>query len=132
MNEKREILNNLRKQILLLEGFKEPLLTGQTSLGRINEAFPNGIFPFSALHEFFCFNPEETAASSAFISGMLSSRLCKAGTAVWISSSQKVFPPALKWFGIQPHQVLFLNIKKDKDISWAINEALTCSSLSAV
>src|SRR5215203_4972246 len=105
MNGKQEILNGLKKQILLLEGFKEPLLTEQTSLGRINEAFPNGVFPFSALHEFFCFNREEATASSAFIAGMLSSRLFKTGTAVWISSTRKIFPPALKWFGIQPHQV---------------------------
>lgn len=132
MNEKQEILNNLKKQILLLEGFKEPLLTEETRLGRINEAFPNGVFPFSALHEFFCFNQEEAAASSAFISGMLSSHLHKNGTTVWISSKGRIFPPALKWFGIQPHQVLFLEVKKEKEISWAINEALKCSSLSAV
>src|SRR5829696_5661150 len=104
MNKKQEILSDLKKQILLLEGFKEPLLTEETNLGRINEAFPNGVFPFSALHEFFCFNKEEATASSGFIAGMLSSRLHKASTIVWISSSQKIFPPSLKWFGIQPHQ----------------------------
>jgi protein ImuA len=132
MNEKQDILNSLRKQILLLEGFKEPVLTEDMSLGRINEAFPNGIFPFSALHEFFCFNQEEVAASSAFIAGLLSSRVSKVCTVVWIGSAPKVFPPSLKWFGIEPHCVVFLHIKKEKDIPWAINEALTCSSLSAV
>jgi protein ImuA len=132
MNNKQEILKDLRKQILLLEGFKEPVLAEDTKLGRINEAFPNGVFPFSALHEFFCFNQEEVSSSSAFIAGLLSSRYRKAATLVWISTTRKIFPPALKRFGIQPHQVLFLNIKKEKDISWAINEALTCSSLSAV
>lgn len=132
MNTKQEILSSLKKQILLMEGFKEPVLTEETSLGRINNAFPNNVFPFSALHEFFCFNQEEATASSAFIAGILSSRLCKGGTAAWISSSKKIFPPALKWFGIQPHQVLFLHVKKEKDVSWAVNEALKCSSLSAV
>jgi protein ImuA len=132
MNEKQEILSSLKKQILLLEGFKEPLLTEETSLGRINEAFPNGVFPFSALHEFFCFNQAEATASSVFIAGMLSSRLHKSSSIVWISSLQKIFPPSLKWFGIQPHQVLFIHVKKEKEVSWAINEALKCSSLSAV
>jgi protein ImuA len=132
MSDKQDILNGLRKQILLLEGFKEPVLTEDTSLGRINEAFPNGVFPFSALHEFFCFNGEEVAASSAFIAGLLSSRVSKVCTVVWIGSAPKVFPPSLKWFGIEPHCVVFLHIKKEKDIPWAINEALTCSSLSAV
>lgn len=132
MNEKQEILSNLRKQILLLEGFKEPLLSEDTRLGRINDAFPNGVFPFSALHEFFCYNQEELASSSAFIAALLSSRFKKGAPAVWISPTCKIFPPSLKWFGIEPHQILFLHIKKEKEIIWAINEALTCSSLSTV
>jgi protein ImuA len=132
MNEKHEILSKLKKEILLLEGFKESVIGERTNLGRINEAFPNGLFPFSALHEFFYYNPEEAAASSAFISGLLSSHTQKGHNVVWISSSQKIFPPALKWFGILPHQVLFLNVTKEKDIPWAIREALKCSSLSAV
>jgi protein ImuA len=132
MNDKQEILKDLRKQILLMEGFKEPALTEETSLGRINEAFPNKVFPFSALHEFFCFNREEVAASSAFIAGLLSSKVSKVATVVWIGSSIKLYPPSLKWFGIEPHCVVFVHVKKEKDISWAIHEALTCSSLSAV
>ena len=132
MNDKQEILHSLKKQILLLEGFKEPLLSEETNLGRINDAFPHGVFPFSALHEFFCFNQEELSSSSAFIAALLSSHFKKGATAVWISPTRKIFPPALKWFGFDPHRVLFLNVKKEKDISWAINEALTCSSLSAV
>ena len=132
MNSKQEILKDLRKQILLLEGFKEPVFTQDTKLGRVNEAFPNKVFPFSALHEFVCFNQEELTSSSAFITALLSSHFAKGATIAWISSTNKVFPPALKWFGIEPHQVLFLNIKKEKDISWAIHEALSCSSLSAV
>jgi protein ImuA len=132
MNEKQEIFRSLKQQILLLEGFKEPLLAEEASLGNIAKAFPNQVFPFAALHEFFCFNPEEFTASSAFIAGMLSSHVHRGGAVVWIGSSQKIFPPSLKWFGIQPHQVLFLQVKKEKDISWAIHEALKCSSLSAV
>ncbi|HVF97383.1 MAG TPA: hypothetical protein VM871_08690 [Flavisolibacter sp.] len=129
---KAHIFSQLKKDILLLEGFKEPVQTGETKLGRINDSFPNGVFPFSALHEFFCFNQEEASSSSAFIAGMLSSRLQKSSSIVWIRSSPKIFPPSLKWFGIEPHQVLFLTIKGEKDILWAINEALKCSSLSAV
>ena len=133
MNATREyIISQLKKEILLLEGFKEPLLAEEASIGRINESFPNGVFPFSSLHEFFCYSHEEMTASSAFIAAMLSSRRGKKGAAIWISPKLKIFPPALKWFGIQPHQVLFLHVKKEKEVSWAINEALKCSSLSAV
>jgi protein ImuA len=132
MTDKQEIFQNLKKQILSLEGFKEPLPTDENRLGRISEAFPNHVFPFSALHEFFYFNAEEATASSAFIASLLSSSNYKGGTIVWISTTQTIFPPALKWFGIPPHHVLFLQVRKEKDILWAIHEALKCSSLSAV
>lgn len=132
MNTKQEVFRSLKKQILTLEGFKEPLLTEEKAVGFINKAFPNGVFPFSALHEFFCFNKEEATASSAFVAGLLSSHVNKGGAMVWIGQSSQLFPPSLKWFGISPHQVLFLHVKKEKDVSWAISEALKCSSLSAV
>src|SRR5215218_1567816 len=130
--DRQEIFRSLKKQILTLEGFREPLLTEEISLGFINEAFPSSVFPFAALHEFYCSNQEEATASSAFITGLLSAHHRKASDIVWITSSQKIFPPALKWFGILPHQVSFLHVKKEKDILWAIQEALKCSSLSAV
>jgi protein ImuA len=132
INHRQEIFRNLKKQILTLEGFKEPLLNEDTRLGRMAEAFPNGVFPFAALHEFLYHTPEEATVSSAFISGLVSSRVCKEQSIVWISAAQKIFPPALKWYGILPQQVLFLHVKKEKDVLWAIREALKCSSLSAV
>ena len=54
------------------------------------------------------------------------------GAAVWIGKSPILFPPALKAFGIPPDQVIFIDLKKDKDILWAMEEALKCASLSAV
>lgn len=132
MDAKQEVFRSLKKQILALEGFKQPLPSEGQNLGRINEAFPNKAFPYAGLHEFFYHNSEEATASSAFISGLLSSHICKEQNIVWISAAQKVFPPALRWFGLTPHRVLFLHIKKEKEISWAIQEALTCSSLTAV
>jgi protein ImuA len=132
MDTKQEVFHRLKKQILALEGFKEPSLAEERNLGRINGAFPNRVFPFSALHEFFSSRPEEATASCAFVFGLLSSRLHNAGSLVYISSSQKIFPPALKSFGILPHQVLFLHVKKESDVEWATLEALKCSSLSAV
>ena len=48
----------VKKQILTLEGFKEPLLNEEKKLGRMAEAFPNGVFPLAALHEFFYYTPD--------------------------------------------------------------------------
>ncbi len=43
-----------------------------------------------------------------------------------------MFPPALKSFGIAPDKIIFIDLKKEKEILWAMEEALKCDSLSAV
>jgi protein ImuA len=130
--DRQEIFRSLKRQILRLEGFKEPSVHETTRLGRMADAFPNGVFPFAALHEFCYYTPEEATVSAAFISALLSSSVHKEHNIVWIGSSQKIFPPALKWFGLLPHQVLFLHVRKEADVLWAMQEALKCSSLAAV
>jgi protein ImuA len=56
----------------------------------------------------------------------------KGGAAVWIGSSRNLFPPALKMFGIEPDRILFIDLQKEKDILWSLEEALKCEGLSAV
>jgi protein ImuA len=84
------------------------------------------------LHEFYFSNPEEATASSAFVTGLLSSRMRTSGAVLWISTAQKIFPPALKAFGVNPHQVIFLQLKREKELAWAVEEALKCKALAAV
>lgn len=134
MTAKADILARLQRDILSLQGYRTaPAGTVDTvGLDRINQAFPNGSFPLAALHEFFCSNEEEATASGGFISGILSSLLRKGGVALWISASRRIFPPALKSFGIQPEQVIFLDLAKEKEFSWAVEEALKCTALTAV
>lgn len=134
MPAKADILARLQRDILLLQGIKSPSLqpVDETGLGRINEAFPHGVFPRSALHEFFCTSQESATASMAFISGIVSALTKSKGVVMWISSSRRIFPPALNAFGIQPGQVIFLELQKEKEVAWAVEEALKCRSLSAV
>ncbi len=44
----------------------------------------------------------------------------------------KTFPPGLSSFGIQPDRVIFIDVKKEKDVLWAMEEALKCGGLAAV
>jgi protein ImuA len=101
-------------------------------LGLINHSFPNGVFPFAALHEFICHNTEEAAAASGFVAGMLSPLMQKGGAAIWIGTRCRIFPPALHAFHLPPHQVIFLDVKKEKEVAWAMEEALRCNALAAV
>ena len=54
------------------------------------------------------------------------------GAVIWISASRIIFPPALKSFGIAPDKIIFIDLQKEKEIMWAMEEALKCKGLSAV
>ncbi len=55
-----------------------------------------------------------------------------AGASLWISSSRTLFPPALKSFGIDPDRFIFIDLKKERDVIWAMDEALKCGALTSV
>ncbi|MGZ8540864.1 MAG: ImuA family protein [Chitinophagaceae bacterium] len=132
--EKENIIARLKKDILPLQGFK-PALTGaplDLGFGSISDAFPNSEFPLGVVHEFLCSAAEGKAATSGFIAGLLSPLMRNRGVSVWISSSRTVFPPALKTFGIAPDKIIFVDLHKEKDVLWAMEEALKCDGLSAV
>jgi protein ImuA len=62
----------------------------------------------------------------------LATILPSSATAVWIGRSPIIFPPALKSFGLEPDRMIFISIQKEKDLLWAMDEALKCGGLSAV
>jgi len=132
--EKADLIARLKMDILPLEGLRA-VHTGDNpypGLGALNRAFPLGKFPLGAVHEFVCEGVETSAATTGFISGMLGSLMNKGGAAVWIGSGRTLFPPALKMFGIDPERIVFVDLQKEKDILWAMEEALKCRGLSAV
>jgi len=131
--EKEEIVKQLRREILSLQGFRAiPGMAIDVDLGPVNGAFPDAIFPTGAIHEFICNSREESAASTGFLSGILSSLMHKGGITVWISQQRKIFPPALKNFGIDPASVIFIDLQKEQDRMWAMEEALKTDCIAAV
>jgi protein ImuA len=131
---KKEIISRLQQNILLLEGYKaqEADTSGLVGLGPIEAAFPNKIFPTAAIHEFITAEPEHAAACAGFISGLLKTMMLKGGACLWISKARTLFPPALKTFGIEPDRIVFVDLKREKDVLWATEEALKCEGLAAV
>ena len=131
---KSDIITRLEKEILPLQGYK-PLGKGMhvdVGLGHLLDAFPGSVFPCGAIHEFCCNQHEEAAATTGFMAGLLTAFMKKGGAIIWISSSLSIFPPALISFGIMPEQVIFIDLQKEKDVLWAMEEALKCDSLAAV
>jgi protein ImuA len=130
---KQEIIAQLQKDLLLLQGFKPPAANHlQMGLGPLEAAFPNAIFPTGAIHEFLSDTAENTAATCGFLAGLLAPLMQQGGACLWISTSRLLFPPALKGFGIEPDQVLFVDLERERDVLWAMEEALKCEGLAAV
>lgn len=131
---KAAIVAQLQKDILPLQGFKKTLNPGALDVlpSVIKSAFPNAEFPLGAVHEFISTGAENAASTTGLVAGTLASLMRSGGACIWISSFQKIFPPALKSFGIAPDKIIFIDLKKEKEILWAMEEALKCDSLSAV
>jgi protein ImuA len=131
---KSDIINRLKREILPLEGFgnKRPGSAMELGLEFMREAFAEDQFPLGAVHELISEGAEAASSTAGFTSGILSGLMKNGGAAVWISKYPILFPPALKTFGIAPDQVIFINLKKENDILWTMEEALKCASISAV
>lgn len=126
-------LKTLREELLSLQGLRTNEFNAiDLALSPLRYAFPNSSFPTAAVHEFITGSKETSTATSGFVAGMLTSLMKKSGATIWISTSRKIFPPALKTFGIEPDQFIFVDLQKEKDVLWAMDEALKCDALTAV
>jgi protein ImuA len=128
-----EIIEQLQNRILTLQGDQR---TGEQNtsigLGAIESAFPTKTFSNAAIHELISSSYEDASCTNAFISVVLGKLMREKGTCIWISNKRKIFPPALKSFGIDPERILFVDAWKTKDILWTIEESLKCSAITAV
>jgi protein ImuA len=134
VTSKADIIARLNREFLPLQGYKPLTQTAKlnTGLGSIEQALPGKSFPLAAMHEFCCNEQEEEAATGGIIAGLLSTIMVNGGTAVWIGRSPIIFPPALKFFGLAPERVIFVAMQREKDMLWAMEEALKCGGLTAV
>lgn len=131
LGAKSDIITQLEKEILSLQGYKQVKghVNAEVELGPIMYSFPNAIFPLGAIHEFIA---EDIAATGGFVAGIVSSLMQNEGASVWVSASRTIFPPALRLFGISPEKIAFIDLKKERDVLWGIEEALKCNGLAAV
>jgi protein ImuA len=131
---KEEIISQLRQDMMRWEGFRpqQPGASNDLGLGLVATAFPDGVFPTGAIHEFISSSPEDTAASGGFIAGLVQKLLCGGGACLWISYTRRIYPPALKLFGVDPDRVIFVDVPLQKDVLWVTEEALKCEGVATV
>ena len=130
--DKRKLIDQLQQRLLRWQGLKPPENADErVGLGPVEQAFPNAVFPVGSIHEFMAPAPEQAAASSGFIGGILAALMRKGGVCVWISTSGRLFPPAIKQFGIEPDRMIFIDARGEKDTLWALEETLKCDQIVA-
>jgi len=130
---KSEIVERLQKEILSLEGFKEPSSHHcAVGLGSLESVFPNGIFPTGVVHEFMSHSPEETAATGGFVAGLLGRLIPQGGMCLWIGTKRTLYPAGLRIFGIDPDRIIFIDLVHERDVLWTVEEALKCEALTVV
>ena len=121
-------------EILPLQGIV-PITTNHRiniGWGVIDNAFPNRQFPVASTHEFICNSHEQLAASTGFIAGIVQAMAGTHGVCACIGHSNSIFSHGLIPFGINPEQMVMIDVKNKKHILWAVEEALQCDGLIAV
>ena len=132
---KKEVIQQLRENISIWEGFKQQQITEEKidfGLHRLESAFPSSTFPLGTVHEFISPNAASAVASNGFISGILRTLMRDGMYCLWVSTKRNLFPPALAHFGVPPHQVIFVDVRRDKDALWVMEQGLQCAALAAV
>ncbi|SDX00159.1 protein ImuA [Hydrobacter penzbergensis] len=134
LTKKADKFSQLRNDILIRQGLKKAAgtVSMDMELGAINDSFPDGCFPLSAVHEFCCVSAEDKTVTTGFIARLLSSLMKRGGITLWLSPARMLFPPAFTTFGIEPDKIIFINLSREKDLCWMMEEALKCEGLAAV
>lgn len=132
--QQANILAGLRKDILLMQGFKpaEHYAANSGGLSLIADAFPNSAFPTAAIHELLYKSYETAAATIGFTSCILSHLVANAGIAVFITSDDIIFPQALAFYGLNASNMLFVKLANEKHRLAAMEEVLKCNGITAV
>lgn len=131
---KSGIVQALQQEILSLQGFKPASVNQRlsTGLSSIETAFPNQTFPTGAVHEFLSYAPAQAAATNGFMTGLLGQFMQHQGACLWIGKQRTIFPSALKRFGIDPERIIFVDLTREKEVLWTVEQALKCAALAAV
>jgi protein ImuA len=75
----------------------------------------------------------DSLASALAFSAILSGRIAGTqGNIVYISSDRSLHPLGLLPYEIRLNQLLFVSVRRSKNLAWAVMEALRCPQVSAV
>src|SRR5690606_28217697 len=134
MDRKSELIKQLKAEIMALEKFPTPKPDQQHSLGLgpIEAASSGTGFPVGVLYELISRDGGGAASTNGFIDALLGKLMHPNDYCLWISHQRTLFPPGLAKFGLQPDHFIFIDLQMEKEVLWAVEQALKCGALRAV
>lgn len=133
-NVKQEIIHQLKQDILHWQGYRP---AGEDTrhdfgLGVLETAFPSGVFPTGVIHEFVCPSVHHMAASSGFLGGLLGVLMRSGSGCLWIGTRRRLLPESLAAFSLDPDRILFVDVHREQEVLWVMEEGLRCIGFAAV
>ena len=131
--DRAAVLAGLRAQVRRMEGLGgENARALPFGVAGIDEVLPGGGLPLGCLHAVTA-SPGAGAGSATAFAAVLLGRLATArAPALWILRGRDLHAAGLAAYGLTPDRLIAVRAVRQADALWAMEEALRCSTLSAV
>lgn len=124
------LLADLRARIRRIEGAGgEGGRTLAFGIDSVDGHLPDGGLPLGCLHAVMA---EDPGAGTGFAATMLARLATPKRPVLWILRGRDLYAPGLAAYGLTPDRLVAVRAVRPVDALWAMEEALRCSTLSAV
>ncbi|MFC4171371.1 ImuA family protein [Microvirga sp. GCM10011540] len=131
MATRREVIEDLRRQIEQLGGTFRPRKSLPFGVGALDRHLPGNGLALGSLHEVVETGPasEFAGAATLFVAG-IAARL--KGPILWCLTRRDLFTPGLLHVGLHPDRVIYVETYRDADVLPLLEEGLHEKGLGAV
>ncbi len=129
--DKAAVLRALRTKIGQLEGGGSGPVRSLGSAA-LDEWLPGGGLALGCLHEIAGVAAGDDGAAVGFAAVVLGRLVAEGGRVVWLTRRRDLYPPGLLGFGLKPDALIPVPARRDRDVLWAMEEALRHRQLAAV
>jgi protein ImuA len=141
MPDRAARLAALRARVRRLEGFAEAGDHGVLPIGlpALDAALPGGGLPLACLHDIAAqrAGAGDDGPATGF-AALLAARLAAhagdgpAGTVLWLTREDTLYPPGLSRFGLTPNRLIVARAVSQTDLLWSLEEAARSGAVAAV
>jgi protein ImuA len=119
---------DLQSKIEHLEGFQRRAAERVSVCDIVDESLPYKGLPLGCIHEVSSLNPATAIAFAA----LLSTRIERRGSIIFVAPDRSFYPLGLLPFGIQLQEWLHVTARQSQDLTWTLLEAMRCPQVKAV